>query len=284
MTYQSNSARQQAERERMEAFRREIGAKIDAELARDPNAFKPQEGGLKPLNLWGEAQPYRSTASDRGRFYHAGSLPPRSGAFRVFPKQLRARMMWLCEEAARVMRKNETPRALTRTAVDVFRALLFTFWNSKTGRCDPAYETLADAAGCSRSAVHLALAQLEFWGFIERERRAVDEIGPDGIRRRRQISNAYRLDVGRKCLALLGDAGQRLAGLWQGWVEGFSAMIGDVKKFWGAESNSWTETSSLFSNNWDKTLYDISLIEDEGLRHVCERWAGAFAPERTASA
>ena len=56
----------------------------------------------------------------------------------------RARVMFLAEVARR---KGE----ITRAAVDIFRALLFTFANLTDGRCFPSYERIAEAAGCARA-------------------------------------------------------------------------------------------------------------------------------------
>ena len=70
----------------------------------------------------------------------------------------RARVMCLAEVARR---KGE----ITRAAVDILRALLFTFANLTDGRCFPSYERLAEAAGCVPRTVGRCLPDLEAAGF-----------------------------------------------------------------------------------------------------------------------
>lgn len=55
---------------------------------------------------------------------------------------------------------------LTRAYLDVLRALLWTFHNSRSGLCIPAYEAIAAAAGCARSTVAEAIDALECAGII----------------------------------------------------------------------------------------------------------------------
>ena len=56
--------------------------------------------------------------------------------------------------------------AVTRAAVDILRALFFTFANLKDGRCFPSYERLAEAAGCHPRTVGRALPALEAAGLL----------------------------------------------------------------------------------------------------------------------
>jgi hypothetical protein len=72
----------------------------------------------------------------------------------------RARVMFL----ARAARQRGQ---LTRAAVDILRALLFTFANLRDGRCFPSYERIAEAAGCVPRTVGRCLPDLEAAGFIK---------------------------------------------------------------------------------------------------------------------
>jgi hypothetical protein len=96
---------------------------------------------------------------------------------------------------------------ITRAAQDVLRALLWAFHNARTGCCFPSYERIAEAAGCSRSTVALALRALEFAGVltwvnrIVRVRELVTDLfgKPTWIWRVVRTSNAYVLcDPGSK--------------------------------------------------------------------------------------
>jgi DNA-binding transcriptional ArsR family regulator len=71
---------------------------------------------------------------------------------------------------------------LRRTGLMVLRALLFTFANLVTGRCDPGYDALSRAAGVSRSTLAKALARLEEAGLISRTRRQAGAV---------RFTNAY---------------------------------------------------------------------------------------------
>lgn len=55
---------------------------------------------------------------------------------------------------------------LTRAFMQVLETLLWGFHNSKTGRCFPSYERIADAAKCSRDTVYEAIKALEFANVI----------------------------------------------------------------------------------------------------------------------
>jgi hypothetical protein len=50
--------------------------------------------------------------------------------------------------------------------MDVLRALLYSFHNSKDGRCFPSYERIAEAANCARSTVYEAIRVLERAGVL----------------------------------------------------------------------------------------------------------------------
>ena len=98
-------------------------------------------------------------------------------------RNARARLMVHAEGLDRRTRlPGQHGGCLKRTGLAVLRALLFHFANVITGRCDPAYDALAKAAGVARSTVAVALRRLEAAGLLERVRRQV------GLRR---FTNAY---------------------------------------------------------------------------------------------
>ena len=97
----------------------------------------------------------------------------------------RARFMFHAEALDRRTRqKGQHGGVLKRTGLAVLKALLFSFQNVATGRCDPSYETLARVAGVARSTVAVALKRLEEAGLIERIRRHCGRV---------RHSNAYVL-------------------------------------------------------------------------------------------
>lgn len=61
--------------------------------------------------------------------------------------------------------RNRQPRQhvgpITRAYMDVLRALLWGFHNSKSGACFPGYEAIAERARCSRDTVREAIKVLE---------------------------------------------------------------------------------------------------------------------------
>ena len=99
----------------------------------------------------------------------------------------RARLLFQAETLdRRTHRPGQHGGCLKRTGLAVLRALLFTFANAVTGRCDPGYDALARAAGVARSTVAVALARLEAAGLIARTRRQA------GMTR---WTNAYAFDA-----------------------------------------------------------------------------------------
>jgi helix-turn-helix protein len=100
---------------------------------------------------------------------------------------------------------------ITRAAMDVLRALLWSFHNAHTGVCFPSYERIAEAAGCARSTVAVALKALEFAGVLTWQNRITrvrercrDLWGRSGWQWRVvRTSNAYQFR----------DPGQQLHGL-----------------------------------------------------------------------
>ena len=79
------------------------------------------------------------------------------------------------------------------TALKVYHALLFGFFNLKTGQLDPSYDAIAKRANLCRKAVWMALRRLKALGLIAWTRRCSD--GQDGAGRfkLRQETNAYQM-------------------------------------------------------------------------------------------
>jgi DNA-binding MarR family transcriptional regulator len=95
----------------------------------------------------------------------------------------RARLVFHAEALDRRTRlKGQHGGFLKRTGLAVLKALLFTFQNVATGRCDPSFDALARAAGVARSTVAVALQRLEAAGLLERIRRQAGSV---------RASNAY---------------------------------------------------------------------------------------------
>jgi hypothetical protein len=90
---------------------------------------------------------------------------------------------------------------ITAKHLEVLRALLWRFHNAATGKCFPAYEALAEAAGCARSTVYEAINALKALGLLDWQNRIkrIQEpcealLGPGGWRWRvLRTSNGYLL-------------------------------------------------------------------------------------------
>ncbi len=105
-------------------------------------------------------------------------------------RNARARLIYLAEALDR--RTHQPGRhggVLRRTGLAVLKALIFCFLGP-SGRCDPSLESLAQIAGCARSAVIEALKRLEAAGLVQRigRWRAVAANGGLVVV---QLSNAY---------------------------------------------------------------------------------------------
>ena len=104
-------------------------------------------------------------------------MPPR------LDRNARARLLFYAEALDRRTRlPGQHGGILKRTGLAVLRALLFSFANVVTARCDPSFDTLARAAGVARSTAAVALGRLEAAGLLTRIRRQVGLI---------RFSNAY---------------------------------------------------------------------------------------------
>lgn len=85
---------------------------------------------------------------------------------------------------------------LQANGIRVLEVLLKRFLDFKTGRLDPAYDTIQAATGLSRNAVAAALRRLKQHGFLDWVRRSIKtgndkEFGPQ----REQTSNAYVISL-----------------------------------------------------------------------------------------
>lgn len=105
------------------------------------------------------------------RLYHVGSRfgePSR----RKIDRERIFKILYLAEAMDRFTRRPGQHGGLLKgKGRDVLRALLVRFYNKATGECYPAYETIAEAAGCARSTVAVAIKRLERAGFLEIVRR-----------------------------------------------------------------------------------------------------------------
>ena len=89
---------------------------------------------------------------------------------------------------------------ITRAFLDVLKALLWQFHNSRSGCCFPSYERIAEKAGCCRRSVAEALKVLEWAGVLTWQHRitrirerCTDLFGRAGWRWRViRTSNAYQ--------------------------------------------------------------------------------------------
>jgi hypothetical protein len=101
--------------------------------------------------------------------------------------------------SARNRRPGQHKGPITRAFLDVLQALLWSFHNSRDGRCFPSYQRIAENAGCARSTVAEALRALEWAGVLTWQHRITrirercrDLFGQDAWRWRViRTSNAY---------------------------------------------------------------------------------------------
>jgi hypothetical protein len=170
-----------------------------AALSEIANAILPAEPNETRTNTESTASTWRlnrhaqRTARRRDRVFGTG---PRVPLDRNQKAKLSAFVEWLTKQRDRV-----TGRwSLSRAAQAVAKALLWQFHNRKTGRCDPAYEAIAEAAAVARSTVYEALRDLEAAGVLTWTNRRVwrrvpvgdDLLGTGRTEKRTQLtSNAY---------------------------------------------------------------------------------------------
>ena len=80
---------------------------------------------------------------------------------------------------ARRKRPRQHRGPLSRTTIDVMKALLFGIHNSADGRCFPSYEAIAAKARCCRSMVAPALRALERTGIFSVQNRITRRQTPE---------------------------------------------------------------------------------------------------------
>lgn len=83
--------------------------------------------------------------------------------------------------------------AVGSSALLVLHALIFDFWNFRTGRLDPGYAAIAHKSGVCQRTVASALARLRELGILTWLRRCQATTGPGGRFRLEQQTNAYRV-------------------------------------------------------------------------------------------
>lgn len=93
-------------------------------------------------------------------------------------------------------RQHGTRGPLSTFGLHVLHVLLYRFADLRTGRCDPALDTIAKVAGVSRRAVVTAIARLKAHGFLSWVRRTeATGAAPGEGPQVRQVSNAYFFDL-----------------------------------------------------------------------------------------
>jgi hypothetical protein len=141
------------------------------------------------------ANPVRRHSRARGR----------EGLFwQRFDRRQLSRYITAAERFDRVTRqRGQRKGPLGQIGLEVWRELLRMI-DYRTGRLDPCIKTLADRTRRSASAVVIALKALRTHGFLDWLRRYVDTGNEGRGPQVRQISNAYRLALPPRALALLG--------------------------------------------------------------------------------
>jgi hypothetical protein len=147
----------------------------------------------EPIELH-PVKPKRATAPRQFNFGPARPLP--------LDRNAKARIMTFARAQSRRTEPGQHYGELTAKAIAVLQALLWQFHNAGNGKCFPAYEAIAAAAGCARSTVAAAIKALEAAGLLSWVNRVVrvrarcrDLFGFDGICVRvRRTSNAYRFN------------------------------------------------------------------------------------------
>jgi len=133
---------------------------------------------------------------------HTSTRTKTFGAGQAVPldRNAKARIQAAAEAyTARNRQPGQHKGPLTRAFLDVLKALLWAFHNSRTGCCFPSYERIAEKAGCARSTVAEAIKALEVAGVLTWQNRITrirercrDLFGQQGWRWRVvRTSNAY---------------------------------------------------------------------------------------------
>jgi hypothetical protein len=133
----------------------EAQARSEAAYAR--NATHRSRGGSpKPLSA---AVISGRTQSHRDKHFGFGQGVP-------LDRNAKARVIHYARALMRRTEKGKHYGVITAKAVAVLEALLWGFHNSKSGRCFPSYESIAERAACSRTMVYEAIKMLERAGIL----------------------------------------------------------------------------------------------------------------------
>ncbi len=126
------------------------------------------------------------------------------GLGKLYPldRNAKARILVRARAFMRRKGKGQAYGAITAKAYQVLAALLYQFHNSKTGKCFPSYERIAEHVGCCRDTVAEAIKALEACGLLTwvNTLKRVHIEGPAlfgparrGLTRVYRASNSYRL-------------------------------------------------------------------------------------------
>jgi hypothetical protein len=133
-------------------------------------------------------QPVRRNSKAVGSFEHRYWT-------RFDPKERNARMRAAEMHARSTKAAGKRNGELGHVALEIYRELMRMVC-FKTGRLDPAIDTLRDRIKRSRSAVIEGLAQLQAAGFLDRQRRVEPVDNPDPFGPQvKQATNAYKLTL-----------------------------------------------------------------------------------------
>ena len=139
------------------------------------------QGFRAPWPVWRE-----SLGAQKAKF-----IPyPKPKVVRWYHQGLKRLTLW---ETQRCLTKANGRRTAAHTAKLVLHSLIFDFYNFRTGRLDPSYETIATRAGVGRATVARGLRLLRRLGIIDWIRRCFGYTDKDGRYQLEQDTNAYHL-------------------------------------------------------------------------------------------
>jgi hypothetical protein len=175
---------------------------------------------------------------------------------------------------------------LKQSGMTVIKCLMLNFANAGTGRCDPAYETIAARTGLGRSTVADAIALLSDLGFLDVTNRVkrVPIKGRGGQTigwKLAQTSNSYRLGIGN-FLAIAAAAPKSTLDAvavwmeeWQAFLRSLKELLVQIKNRSESKTRSGTDPDILSEgNNWPKRT-----SHNPFLRRLC-RWRPANVPRK----
>jgi hypothetical protein len=95
----------------------------------------------------------------------------------LLDRNQRARILFLAERLERsTKRKGRRNGLLGQVGLQVLRALVLSFQNSRTGLCCPSYDRLQEMTGLCRQSIRNALSRLEATGLVMITRRIVRQV------------------------------------------------------------------------------------------------------------